>query len=126
MKPSRNNDAFCGRWRIIETEVWDSDALDLIVPVHITFGADGLGDMEMIAIGASVDYRIVNRGRVQYVEFSWSGYDDSDRSCGRGWARLEGNLLKGEFFIHKGDDSTFIARRDTHPEQEGDRRRRAF
>ncbi len=27
---------FVGDWRITETELWDEDALDLVVPAHIT------------------------------------------------------------------------------------------
>jgi hypothetical protein len=33
---------FLGTWRIVATEPWDQDGLDLVVPAHITFEADGL------------------------------------------------------------------------------------
>lgn len=123
MRRATKNNAFVGRWRIVETEVWDCDALDLLVPAHITFGRDGLGEMQMIAIGASVDYRVATRGSRPHVEFSWSGYDDSDPSCGRGWARLDGEKLIGELFIHQGDDTTFVATRDANaPGPKGGRR----
>lgn len=46
-----NKNVFLGRWRIVETAVWARDALDLVVPAHITFGSDGLGEMEFIAVG---------------------------------------------------------------------------
>lgn len=26
-----------GRWRIVETEMWDREALDLVVPAYIKF-----------------------------------------------------------------------------------------
>ena len=123
-RPTKNH-AFLGRWRILETAVWDCDALDLLVPAHITFGRDGLGEMQLIAIGASVDYRVVARGSVPHVEFSWSGHDDSASSCGRGWARLDGEKLVGELFIHQGDDTTFVAMQDAK-EPGSKRRRRAF
>jgi hypothetical protein len=46
------------------------------------------------------------------VEFSWSGVDDRDDACGRGWARVEADgSLVGRIFIHCGDDSSFTARR---------------
>ncbi len=32
-----------GRWRIVETELWDSDALNLVAPAFIEFGEEGLG-----------------------------------------------------------------------------------
>jgi hypothetical protein len=38
---------FAGKWRIVETEPWDEDALDLVVPAHITFDADGLGRFQI-------------------------------------------------------------------------------
>ncbi len=49
---------FLGRWRIEEMEVWDRDALDLVVPAHITLDTDGLGSIQFIAIEAGVDYRV--------------------------------------------------------------------
>lgn len=73
MRRTTKNNPFLGRWRIVDTEVWRPDALDLLVPAHITFGRDGLGDMELIAIGASVNYRVVTREAVRRVGFSWSG-----------------------------------------------------
>jgi hypothetical protein len=103
---------FVGRWRITETEMWDRDALDLVVPAHITLGRGGFGEMQLIAIDASVDYRVVTRGETPHVEFSWRGFDDSRSSCGRGWARLDEEKLVGELFIHEGDDSAFVATRD--------------
>ena len=88
------------------------DALDLVVPAHITFGTDDLGEFEMIAIGASVDYRITCRNDEPAVEFSWTGFDEGDAVSGRGWAHIEGEALVGEFFIHQGDETTFVARRE--------------
>jgi hypothetical protein len=34
-----------GRWRIVETENWDRDALDLVAPAFIEFDEDGLGSL---------------------------------------------------------------------------------
>lgn len=125
MKQSTKGNPFLGRWRIGKTAVWDREALDLVVPAHITLGAGGLGEMQLIAIGASVDYRVAIRDGAPHVEFSWSGYDDSDAACGRGWARLDGEKLAGELFIHQGDDSAFVATKDAN--QPGTKRgRRAF
>jgi len=31
--------AFAGRWRIVETDVWDEDFLDLVEQAHLTFRA---------------------------------------------------------------------------------------
>ena len=103
---------FVGRWRIEEMEVWGRDALDLVVPAHISLGAGGLGCLQFIAIEADVDYRVVERNGEQAVEFSWIGHDDNDAAGGRGWAVLTDNTLTGRIFIHNGDESAFIAKRD--------------
>ena len=101
-----------GRWRIVQTETWDREALDLVVPAHVTFGPNGMGEMQLIAIGASIDYRVKEGDSAPVVEFSWSGFDEMDATSGRAWARVEGDTMRGKLFIHQGDESTFIAKRD--------------
>jgi hypothetical protein len=101
-----------GRWRIVETGVWDQEALDLVVPAHITFDRRGLGEMQLIAIGASIDYRLEDRSGVPVVEFSWSGFDEMDPASGRAWATVEGDTMRGKLFIHQGDESSFTAKRE--------------
>ncbi len=101
-----------GRWRIVETGMWDQEALDLVAPAHITFGRNGLGEMQLIAIGASIDYRVDERRGTRVVEFSWSGFDEMDPSSGRARAKIEGDTMRGELFIHQGDQSTFVAKRE--------------
>ena len=105
--------AIRGKWRIVETEVWDQEALDLIVPAYIRFDPNGLGEMQLIAIGASIDYRLSERNHAPYVEFSWSGFDEGDPINGRGWAALRSARLEGKLFIHQGDESTFKAHQES-------------
>jgi hypothetical protein len=52
---------FVGRWRITWTEIWDSDALDLVSPAYIQFGDDGLGGFGMIALRGWLDCRYGQR-----------------------------------------------------------------
>jgi len=113
MKSEKN--PFYGRWSIVKTAMWDADALNMLVPAHISFGDNLLGEMELIAIGAAIDYRVIDRDGQRQVEFSWSGYDDSEPVCGRGWGRISGDVLSGYLFIHQGDDTTFEAHRDSRP-----------
>jgi hypothetical protein len=101
-----------GRWRIVETELWDREALDLVVPAYISFDRQGLGEMQLIAIGASIDYRVEQRDDATVLEFSWSGFDEMDATSGRAWARIDGDTMRGKLFIHQGDESTFVARRE--------------
>jgi len=101
-----------GRWRIIETELWDQEALDLVVRAYMRFDRSGLVEMELIAIGASIDYRVEQRDGALVLEFSWAGFDEMDATSGRAWARIDGDTMRGTLFIHQGDESTFVARRE--------------
>jgi hypothetical protein len=109
---ARHRSLIEGRWRIVETELWDQEALDLVVPAYMRFDRNGLGEMELIAIGASIDYRVEQRDGVFVLEFSWSGFDEMDATSGRAWARIDGDTIRGKLFIHQGDESTFVARRE--------------
>ena len=99
---------FVGKWRIVETEMWDQDALDMIVPAHITFDTNGLGHFEMIAVSGGIDCRFEG----DRVEFSWIGDDDGHEKNGRGWADLGKDAkLRGRLYFHHRDDSAFRAER---------------
>lgn len=58
-----------GRWRIVATELWDSDALNLVAPAFIEFGEDGLGSFGFIAVQGELDCRDVTRDGRPGVEF---------------------------------------------------------
>ena len=77
---------FLGRWRIVDTEMWDLADLDLLGPAELSFGADQGGELRLLALRADVDYRGAERDGRPRVEFSWSGFDDGDPACGRGFA----------------------------------------
>ena len=42
--------AFAGRWRIVEMDVWDNDAIDEVEEAHITFGPGAHGEIAFIAV----------------------------------------------------------------------------
>jgi hypothetical protein len=99
-----------GRWQIVEMELWDRDAIDLLGPAFIEIGADGTGSFRFIAVKGEIDGRHVERDGHPAVEFSWVGVDDNDDASGRGWAVLETNdSLVGHIYLHRGDDSGFRA-----------------
>ena len=58
-----------GRWQITETELWDSDALNLVAPAFIEFAEDGSGSFGFIAV----------QGRWTVARWSGSG------GCGAPW-----------------------------------------
>ena len=104
--------ALHGEWRITATEVWDRDALDLVQPAFIRFEDDRLGAFGMIALEAGIDCRFAELDGKPTVEFSFAGDDDGQPCCGRGWAMLERDgKLRGRLFLHRGDDSSFVAER---------------
>jgi hypothetical protein len=39
-----------GAWRIVEMDLWDSEAIDLLGPGFIQFGADRSGQFRFIAV----------------------------------------------------------------------------
>jgi hypothetical protein len=103
--------SFRGRWRIVSTDLWDKNDLDRFEAAHITFGSNRMGELNLIAIAASVDYRVGTRDGAPIAEFSWQGDDDGHPASGRGWARLDGQGLVGRLFIHEGDEAGFVAKR---------------
>jgi hypothetical protein len=104
--------AFTGMWRIVEMEVWDQEAFDLLGPAHFAFGKGSLGSLQFIAVQGQMDCRFGERDGRPCVTFSWSGFDDGDPASGRGSAVADGDVMTGRIFIHCGDDSAFTARRD--------------
>lgn len=99
---------FAGRWRIVETEAWEQEALDNVVPAHITFIDGWLGHFQMIVVEGGLDCRFDGNR----VEFSWIGDDDGRPTNGRGWAEIdEDGKLMGRIFFHQGEDSAFEAER---------------
>ncbi|ABW16467.1 hypothetical protein Franean1_7146 [Parafrankia sp. EAN1pec] len=99
-----------GRWRIVEMNLWDQDAIDLVEPGFIEFTEGGTGQFGFIAVRGGMDCRSTERGDRPLVEFSWDGDDDGHQVSGRGWAALsENGVLAGHLFFHMGDDSGFRA-----------------
>jgi hypothetical protein len=101
-----------GRWRIMEMDLWDQEAIDLVVPGFIEFGDDGTGEFGFIAVRGWMDCRPGEHGGRAGVEFSWQGDDEGDEVSGRGWAELaDDGSLQGHLYFHLGDDSGFRAMR---------------
>lgn len=99
-----------GRWRIVEMDNWDQDAIDLAEPGFIEFARKRAGEFGFIAVRGWLDCQWSERDGQPFVEFSWEGVDEGDQVSGRGWAALtEDGGLTGHLFFHLGDDSGFRA-----------------
>ena len=65
-----------GQWRIIEMDLWDREAIELLGPGYIEFRKDGTGSFRFIAVEGCMDCRAVQTDNGPAVEFSWSGSDE--------------------------------------------------
>jgi hypothetical protein len=66
-----------GRWRIVELDLWDREAIDLLGPAFIEFHPDRTGRFRFIAVEGYLDCRDTKRDRQPAVEFTWDGDDDA-------------------------------------------------
>jgi hypothetical protein len=80
--------AFVGRWRIAEMDVWDNDFLDLVEEAHLTLKGTADGEIVFGALKGFLDVRYGARDGSACAEFSWEGYDENNPACGRGWVVL--------------------------------------
>jgi len=95
-----------GKWRIVETELWDRAYLDLVEPAFIMIDHRGGGEMAYGAFTAALDCGLGQNG----VHFTWDGADEGDQVSGDGWAELQDDgSLVGEISYRNGNETTFKA-----------------
>src|SRR5262249_1756818 len=91
-----------GRWRIVETDLWGSDYLDMLGFVYIVFQVNGRGEFAFGCVNVIMDCDYAGRT----VFFTWIGFDENDEVSGEGSAELnDGETLGGEICFHNGDDA---------------------
>jgi len=100
---------FVGQWRIVEMAVWDQDYVDMETPGSIRIDSEGTGWFQFGLISGNIDGRVERYGKIVRFDFSWSGHDENDPVCGRGWAIIEDGELRGRIYLHLADDSAFRA-----------------
>lgn len=108
----KTNKVYVGRWPITEMEQWDNKYIDMVVPGHLTIGADGMGSLQFGAVEAELDCRVEAFGGIERLEFSFEGEDEGDPVFGRAWAQVSDRLMTGRIYFHMGDDSGFTASRE--------------
>ena len=108
---AKKKNAFVGRWRIIEMEMWDQDYVDLVVEGNFTFDNNGFGSFQFGVVVGEIDYKIEKVNNIERLEFSFEGQDEYDPVSGRGWATIEQETLKGKIIFHAGDKSEFKAKK---------------
>lgn len=106
------NTDFTGTWHIYEMELWDEDYFNMDVQAYIKIEPDNDGFFQFGLVCGEIDGRIVDYADGTRFEFTWEGNDECDPVSGFGWVRIrEKDELEGEFRLHRGDSSTFLARK---------------
>ena len=97
-----------GKWRIVQTDLWEADYLDMLEPAFIEFKRGGLGEFRFGCVIAGIDCHYMSTA----VHFTWQGSDEMDEVCGNGIALLEDDVtISGEISFHLGDEATFKAKK---------------
>ena len=98
-----------GRWRIVETDLWDRGYLDLCGSAMVTIGADNNGEIVLGALQAGLDLSY----SPAMVFFTWEGCDEMDEVTGDGHAELlDDGSIEITFAYHNGDEAIRKATRD--------------
>ena len=96
-----------GKWRIVETDQWDGDYLDMVEPAFGRFDGAG-GEMRFGCLEAALDCAW---GRTD-VGFTFHGSDEGMEVSGDGWAEMDGaDAISGEIGFRHGDEAVFKAKR---------------
>jgi hypothetical protein len=114
MAKAKPKSPFLGLWHIVSMSMWGEEYFNVEVQAFIEFEDDGLGSFQFGYVQGQIDGRTTNRDGKTAVEFSWDGGDGADGTplSGRGWAILGDDELNGMIFIHLGDDTEFVAKRE--------------
>lgn len=101
--------ALVGRWRIVQSDLWEQSDLDLLGPARIAFDAKGHGEITVGALTAIL--------RLEYarttVFFCWHGSDDMTEVTGKGSAELlDDGTIEIDLGYDAGDAATLKAVRE--------------
>ena len=98
-----------GRWRIVGSDTWDRDDLDLVEPAFLTIDRGGWGELAFGVVNASLDLEYSQT----MVFFTFEGFDEGDEVSGAGSAELqEDGTLEIEIAFHFGDEAILNAKRE--------------
>jgi hypothetical protein len=67
-----------GKWRIVETDLWGKDYLDMLEPAFIAFKDDGRGEFRFGCVTAGLDCHYSSAA----ADFTWQGADEMDEASG--------------------------------------------
>jgi len=82
-----------GKWRIVEMDVWDLGAIELLGPGYIELNQHGTGRFRFIAVDGRMDCRNTIRDGRRAIEFTWEGNDECDPVLTSAQPRPQGRLF---------------------------------
>ena len=98
-----------GRWRIVESDLWDRAHLDLSGPATLTITAQG-GEISFGALEAGLEVEYARDS----IGFRWAGCEEGDQVEGEGTAELlDDGTIEIEFAYHNGDQAVLKAKPET-------------
>ena len=98
-----------GRWRIVESDLWDRAHLDLSGSATLTITAQG-GEIAFGALEAGLEVEYAH----DPIGFHWDGCEEGDEVEGEGTAELlDDGTIEIEFAYRNGDEAVLKAKRDT-------------
>jgi hypothetical protein len=110
-KKSQDSD-FKGTWHIYEMEQWDEDYFNMDAQAYIEIEPENNGYFQFGLVYGEIDGWIVDYADGKRFEFTFEGNEECEPVSGYAWVRIkEKDILEGEFRFHKGDSSTFLARK---------------
>ena len=124
MGKSKPKNWAAGRWLIDSMEQWDRDFIDEEVRGYFEFDTKDSGSFQFGYVEGQIDYRLGERDGKPAIEFTWDGNDEMDPAQGRGWLVLEGDELKGMFYIHHGDESGIVLKREPEKKRRSSQKRK--
>jgi len=93
-----------GIYEIVEMELWDKDAIDLVEPGYINIKGKK-GKLHFICVVGQME---IQKSDDKYM-FTWEGNNECDPASGYGDFTSSGDTLIGRIYIHDSDDSSFFA-----------------
>ena len=93
-----------GLYEIVEMELWDKDAIDLVESGYISI-IGKKGKLHFICVDGQME---IQKTKDRYL-FTWEGNDECDPASGYGNFTCSGDTLTGRIYLHDSDDSSFVA-----------------
>jgi hypothetical protein len=101
----KSSNSLKGTWKIVWMEQWDQDYVDMVVPGHITFEAEGRGHFQFGCVEGSFNWSDAD----SYFDSRWEGCDEMDEARGEIYAEIENGELRGTVEFDNGDEFGFRA-----------------